>query len=85
MPRDAAREGMEKTLRRLANAGAHVLRVEAGGADADDTLAGAPTDSPLLAPIPMIHRFYGLAETAARSLGRDPDNPRNLRKVTETV
>jgi glucosamine--fructose-6-phosphate aminotransferase (isomerizing) len=42
-------------------------------------------DSPLLAPIPMIHRFYGLAETVARSLGRDPDNPRNLRKVTETV
>jgi glucosamine--fructose-6-phosphate aminotransferase (isomerizing) len=85
MPRDAAREGMEKTLQRLANVGARVLRVEAGGVDADDTLAGAPTDAPLLAPIPMIHRFYGLAETVARRLGRDPDNPRNLRKVTETV
>jgi glucosamine--fructose-6-phosphate aminotransferase (isomerizing) len=85
MPRDAAREGMERTLRQLANAGARLLRIEAGGADAGDVLASVPTDSPLLAPIPMIHRFYGLAEAGARRLGRDPDNPRNLRKVTETV
>jgi glucosamine--fructose-6-phosphate aminotransferase (isomerizing) len=85
MPRDAAREGMETTLQQLANAGARLLRIEAGGADASDAIACAPTGSPLLAPIPMIHRFYGLAEAVARRLGRDPDNPRNLRKVTETV
>ena len=28
---------------------------------------------PLLAPITMVHRFYTLAEAAARALGRDPD------------
>ncbi len=28
----------------------------------------------------MVHRFYALAEAAARALGRDPDRPRNLRK-----
>ena len=33
----------------------------------------------------MIHRFYLLAEALARRLGRNPDLPRNLRKVTETV
>jgi glucosamine--fructose-6-phosphate aminotransferase (isomerizing) len=33
----------------------------------------------------MIHRFYWLAEALARRLGRNPDRPRNLRKVTETL
>jgi len=33
----------------------------------------------------MIHRFYSLVEACARKLGRDPDNPPNLRKVTETL
>ena len=85
MPRDAARDGMIATLDRLSQAGAKVLRVESGGADDDETLAASPSDSPWIAPIPMIHRFYLLAEAVARRLGRDPDKPRNLRKVTETV
>ena len=33
----------------------------------------------------MIHRFYGLAEALSRRLGRNPDRPRNLHKVTETI
>ena len=41
-------------------------------------------ESNMLAPIAMIHRFYALAEAVARRLGRDPDRPQNLRKVTET-
>jgi glucosamine--fructose-6-phosphate aminotransferase (isomerizing) len=85
MPRDAARDGMIATLDRLSDAGAKVLRVESGGADDDVTLGAAPSASPWLAPIPMIHRFYRLAEAVARKLGRDPDRPRNLRKVTETI
>jgi fructoselysine-6-P-deglycase FrlB-like protein len=32
----------------------------------------------------MIHRFYALCDASARALGRNPDLPRNLRKVTET-
>ena len=47
-------------------------------------LASAAIGPASLAPIAMIHRFYGLAEAVARRLGRDPDNPANLRKVTET-
>ncbi len=85
IPPDAAREGMEATLERLSSAGARLVRIETGGADGDAALASAPTDSSLLAPIAMIHRFYGLAEAVARRLGRDPDHPRHLRKVTETV
>jgi len=84
MPRDEAREGMEETLGRLADMGARILRVDAGGADEDDRLASAEIAPAALAPIAMIHRFYGLVEAVARRLGRDPDNPVNLRKVTET-
>ena len=85
MPTDVAREGMEMTLRLLAAAGADVLRVDTGGGDAGDRLACAKAASPLLTPIAMIHRFYGLAEAVSRRLGRNPDHPRNLHKVTETI
>ena len=60
------------------------MTVDAGGSDGEDRLGAADAGHPLLAPIPMIHRFYGLAEAAARRLRRDPDRPRNLRKITET-
>ena len=85
MPTDAGREGMETTLRLLVAAGADVVRVDAGGGDAGDRLACATAASPLLTPIAMIHRFYGLAEAVSRRLGRNPDHPRNLHKVTETI
>jgi len=85
MPTDAGREGMEMTLRLLAAAGADVVRVDTGGGDAGDRLASATAESPLLTPIAMIHRFYGLAEAVSRHLGRNPDHPRNLHKVTETI
>jgi glucosamine--fructose-6-phosphate aminotransferase (isomerizing) len=85
MPTDAGRDGMEMTLRLLAAAGADVVRVDTGGVDAGDRLDCATAASPLLTPIAMIHRFYGLAEAVSRRLGRNPDRPRNLHKVTETV
>ena len=85
MPTDAGRDGMEMTLRLLAAAGADVVRVDTGGVDSADRLACATAASPLLTPIAMIHRFYGLAEAVSRRLGRNPDHPRNLHKVTETI
>ena len=45
----------------------------------------AKVEATLLEPVIMIHRFYRLAEALALRLGRDPDRPRNLRKVTETL
>jgi glucosamine--fructose-6-phosphate aminotransferase (isomerizing) len=84
MPRDEAREGMEETLRQLAEMGARVLRIDTGGEDEEGRLACAAISPAPLAAITMIHRFYGLVEAVARRLGCDPDNPANLRKVTET-
>lgn len=85
LPSDAAREGMLPTLTALADAGAAVIAIEAGGADEEDRLATAKVELALLEPIVMVHRFYRLAEALALRLGRDPDRPRNLRKVTETI
>jgi glucosamine--fructose-6-phosphate aminotransferase (isomerizing) len=85
LPSDAAREGMLATLALLADAGAVVITIEAGGTDDADRLATAKVEATLLEPVVMIHRFYRLAEALALRLGRDPDRPRNLRKVTETV
>jgi glucosamine--fructose-6-phosphate aminotransferase (isomerizing) len=85
LPSDAAREGMLATLALLADAGATVIVIEACGADDAHRLAVAKVEATLLDPVVMIHRFYRLAEALALRLGRDPDRPRNLRKVTETV
>ena len=85
LPSDPAREGMLPTLTALTDAGATVITIEAGGADEPDRLATARVEASLLEPIVMIHRFYRLAEALSLRLGRDPDRPRNLRKVTETV
>jgi len=76
---------MLATLARLADAGAAVIAIEAGGADDVGRLAAAKVEATLLEPVVMIHRFYRLAEALSLLLGRDPDRPRNLRKVTETV
>src|SRR5215471_9898591 len=85
LPSDVAREAMLATLARLAEMGATVIAIEADGADHAHRLAVAKVEATLLEPIVMIHRFYHLAEALARRLGRDPDRPRNLSKVTETV
>ena len=84
LPQDEARMGMNETLGRFREVGAHVIEVDGGGDDVEDRLAVAAAAHPQLTPISMIHRFYGLAEACARRLGRDPDNPKHLRKITET-
>jgi glucosamine--fructose-6-phosphate aminotransferase (isomerizing) len=84
VPQDEAREGMGDTLQRLAAMGARVLIVDAAADDGPDLLAAKDIGHPQLTPIAMLHRFYRLAESCARRLLRDPDNPPNLRKVTET-
>jgi glucosamine--fructose-6-phosphate aminotransferase (isomerizing) len=83
MPQDAARAGMAETLERLTAMAARVLVVDAAPAQGAAMTVQA-AGHPLLTPVVMLHRFYGLVESCARALGRDPDNPPNLRKVTET-
>ena len=83
-PRDEGAQGFAAALERFADLGARVIVVEAGGKDGSHCLGAADPGHPLLAPVTMIHRFYALCDASARALGRNPDLPRNLRKVTET-
>ena len=53
-----------------------------GGARA---LPFAPTGHPLADPLSLIVSFYAFVERFSLSRGFDPDQPRNLKKVTETV
>ena len=83
-PSDEAAEGFDAALARFRTLGARVIVLEAGAGDGEDRLGAADAGHPLLQPITMLHRFYALAEAAARALGRDPDRPQNLSKITET-
>ncbi len=48
-------------------------------------LSSVRTSHPLTDPIALIVSFYAMVEQVARSRGINPDEPRHLRKVTETV
>jgi glucosamine--fructose-6-phosphate aminotransferase (isomerizing) len=72
-PHDAAAATTAETLKQLAAAGAAIVRPEL-----------VETGHRLLDPIAIIQSFYGSAERIARRLGRDPDRPRLLKKVTQT-
>ena len=78
-PEDASRPSSREALAKIRNTGADVLAVEAGG------LPFAATVDPLLDPIAMIQTAYLAIENLAQALGRDPDRPRLLKKVTETM
>lgn len=78
-PNDASRTLAKETLERLRQLGADLFVVEDGGMPRE--LAGHA----LLEPISMIQSAYLNIEPLARSLGRNPDQPRNLSKVTETM
>src|SRR5262245_15483900 len=72
-PNDQALATTQETARRISEAGATVIAPDY-----------ARTRHPLLDPISLIQTFYGSAERIARRLGRNPDKPRLLEKVTET-
>ena len=78
-PNDPARSNSQQALARLRNTGADVFAVEQGG------LEFVETGHALLDPISMVQSAYMNIEILAQSLGRDPDRPRMLSKVTETV
>ncbi len=78
-PDDQSRASSLEALAKLRTTGAHVLVAEAGG------LAFQPTLHPLLDPISIRQTAYRFVEATAQARGRDPDRPRLLKKVTETV
>ena len=84
LPQDAARDGMEATLDRLAGLGARCLSYDTDPAT-NGVIPVVAAGHPLVAPIVMIRDFYRLAEAASRARGRDPDHPPHLNKVTQTL
>lgn len=76
---DQSLPSTQAAIQKLKAAGAKLLVAGAGG------LPTPRVAHPLLEPIVMIQSAYLAIEELARTLGRDPDAPRMLRKVTETV
>jgi len=72
---DEARPSMEDILAAVAAKGAEVIRVP----------TGAPAFHPALDLILEAQVFYPAVARAAVARGIDPDQPRHLRKVTETL
>ncbi len=82
--RDAAEENVAQTSDALAQKGARVFTT-AKGAKKAKVLPSVQTDHWLTDPIAAIVCFYGMVEAVAVRKGINPDTPRHLNKVTETV
>lgn len=82
-PEDAALPSLVDLGARLNAKGAHLF--VAGEGLAGTNLPTVATGHPLTAPLAMLVSFYGFIEEVARARGLDPDVPRGLSKVTETI
>ena len=80
VPGDAGRPSVVEALKALSALGAPALRI-----DEDGDIRVPRTFEPALAPIVQITTFYGLVEALSLQLGRNPDHPPGLSKVTKTV
>jgi glucosamine--fructose-6-phosphate aminotransferase (isomerizing) len=78
-PDDRSRDSTAEAIGRMRQTGASVLVAGQGG------LPVIATGHPLLDPITMIQTAYLAIEQVAVARGRDPDRPRLLKKVTETM
>jgi glucosamine--fructose-6-phosphate aminotransferase (isomerizing) len=78
-PEDRSRASSREAVEKMRRTGADVLVVEQGG------LPYVAAANPLLDPISIIQTCYRFVEAAAIARGRDPDRPRLLKKVTETL
>ncbi|WP_062210827.1 SIS domain-containing protein [Aureimonas sp. AU12] len=83
VPDDPARAGLREISARVEASGASLFTV--GDAGYGTSLPHAATGHPLTEPLAMLTAFYGFVETVSRERGHDPDVPRGLKKVTETV
>lgn len=80
---DQAAKGVTECAELMGKLGA--ASFVAGAASPDSRLNIVPTLHPITDFISLIVSFYSMAETLARDLGRNPDEPIALRKITETV
>jgi glucosamine--fructose-6-phosphate aminotransferase (isomerizing) len=82
--RDASEPSMAETADALQARQAAVF-ITSDHAKNAALLPFAATGHPLTDPLALIVSFYGFVEAFARHRGLNPDEPRNLKKVTETV
>ena len=81
---DAAEESVAQTSDALARKGARVFTLARGSTEAI-ALPQVRTGHWLTDPVAAITSFYGMVESVAVRRGINPDAPRHLNKVTETV
>ena len=81
---DAAEDSVAETADALAQKGAQVFALS-DKAKCATALPHIRTGHGLTDPIAAIVSFYGMVECVATRRGIDPDEPRHLAKVTETV
>ncbi len=85
-PPDASQDAMASVLERLRRTGAEVFVAgQSESAAEKGHLPMATTGHMLTDPISACLSSYRLIEALARRRGFDPDNPTNLKKVTETL
>ena len=82
--RDAAESSVADMAHKLAGQGALAF-LTSDMPGAARRLPFAATGHPLTDPLSLIVSFYGFVEALARHRGLNPDEPRLLKKVTETV
>jgi len=82
--RDASELSMAEAAELLSGKGASVF-ITSTLASKAIMLPHAATGHPLTDPLTLIVSFYAFVEAFARQRGLDPDQPPNLRKVTETL
>ena len=75
---------MAETADALAGKGAAVF-ITSDAVRKGARLPFAATGHPLTDPLALIVSFYSFVEAFARLRGLNPDQPHNLRKVTETL
>lgn len=81
---DAAEDGLAEVADRIADMGGNVFATSAKVRKATE-LPHIRTGNALTDTVALIVSFYSMVERLAVERGIDPDTPRNLRKVTETV
>jgi glucosamine--fructose-6-phosphate aminotransferase (isomerizing) len=81
---DAAEAPLTEIADRIAEKGAAVF-VTSDKVSTASSLPHVRTGHPLTDPLSLLVSFYAMVEQVATERGIDPDAPRHLRKVTETV
>ena len=81
---DEAERALSGVADEIAAKGANVFATSDSVKSAQ-TLPFVRTDHPLTDPISLIASFYVMVEEVSRKRGINPDKPRHLNKVTETV